>query len=287
MNKVLLRWLLPTLALLVFGPLIAWPVGLLRDGIGSADASLFLSNAPMLGVLAVALLIVVAGGGGAVTARLTAPGTGRTFVGLCAAWAMLRTGDSWDMLMAHGGGVVVPWTIEAIVVAGASVVLMVMLMLGGGSHDRGRLVEDFRAAMLGGKAATGILIGVVAGGIAAWLVAMDGGRGQALMGGVFGGVLAAVGVQLAAQDLSPDRARLRAWAAVLVLMVLSPLSLLVLPGAGAIADGARAGTLVGPGLVTPLAWVVGIFLGVPTGLSWVGSVAEKAHAKQVSVTGRA
>lgn len=285
MNKILLRWLLPTLALLVFGPLIAWPVGLLRDGTGSRDATLFLSSNLLLGVVAVVLLIVVAGVGGAVTARLTAPGTGRTFVGLCAAWAMLRTGDSWDMLMAHGGGVVLPWLFEAIVVAGATVVLMLALMLGGGSHDRGRLAADLRAAVGSGKATTGILIGVIAGAVAAWLVAMDGGRGQAMMGGVFGGVLAAVGVQLAAQDLSPDQARLRACASVLVLMVLSPLSLLVMPGAGAIADGARAGTLVGPGLVTPLAWAVGIFLGVPTGLSWVGSVAEKAHAKQGMVAG--
>jgi hypothetical protein len=53
-----------------------------------------------------------------------------------------------------------------------------------------------------------------------------------------------------------------------------------MPGAGAFADGARSGTLVGPGLVQPLDWMVGVFLGVPTGMAWVGSVSERAQHQQ-------
>ncbi|MBZ0171152.1 MAG: hypothetical protein K8E66_02110, partial [Phycisphaerales bacterium] len=86
-----------------------------------------------------------------------------------------------------------------------------------------------------------------------------------------------VGVQLASADLPPERARLRASAAMLVLMVLSPLSMLFMPGSGGVAEAARTGGLLGPGLVQPLDWLAGVFLGVPTGMAWVGSVSDRAH----------
>ena len=277
MNKVLLRWLLPTTAALVFGPLVAGVVASLHDHDGSTETTLLLSSAPLIGVLGLILIAAVAGIGGAVTGRLTAPGTGRTFAGLVVAWAAMRTGASWDIFMAHGGGVIVPLAVEGVLVAAAAAAVVVLLVVGEGTRDARTIRGDLAAALTGKSAWIGMLVGVIGGGVGAFLVAVDGGRGQGMMGGVIGGVLCAVGVQLASAELPPERARLRASAAMLVLMVLSPLSLLVVPGAGAVSEAARAGTLFGPGLVQPLDWFVGVLLGVPTGMAWVGSVSERAQ----------
>jgi hypothetical protein len=277
MPKTILRWILPTAALLLLGPIVGALVAALRDSNGSPDATLLVSTSPLLGLLALLLLTLFAGAGGAVTARLTNPGTARTFAGLCAAWAAIRTADSWNMLMVHGPAVITPLAIEALLVAAAGVVITAALMVAGGSHDHAAFRRDLTTALKGAGAPLGIAVGVAGGAVAAWLVALDGIRGQCLMAGVLGSVLAAVGVQLASPNLTFDQARLRATAAVLLLALLSPLSLLIMPGAGAIADAARTGSLVGPGLVQPLDWLVGLFLGIPTGLHWVGSVAEKAQ----------
>ncbi|HHN77490.1 MAG TPA: hypothetical protein ENK11_02285 [Phycisphaerales bacterium] len=279
MNKVLLRWILPTSAALVFGPLVGAVVASLHDDAGSTETTLLLSSAPVMGVLALILVAAVAGIGGAITGRLTLPGTGRTFAGLVVAWAAMRTGASWDIFMSHGGSVVVPLAIEGVLVAAAAAAVVVLLVAGEGTRDARTIREDLAAALTGKSALIGLLVGVIGGGIGAYLVAVDGGRGQGMMGGVIGGVLCAVGVQLASADLPPERARLRASAAMLLLMVLSPLSLLVMPGTGAVSDAARAGTLFGPGLVQPLDWFVGILLGVPTGMAWVGSVSERAQQR--------
>lgn len=279
MNKVLLRWILPTSALLLFGPIAAAPVRALRDPMGGPDATLILSSAPVLGVLAALLIVAIAGMGGAITARLTAPGTGRTFAGLTVVWAAMVTGDSWRILMVRGGSAVVPLAIEGVIVAVLGACAAVALMLGGGSHEKSSLRDDLKGALGSGTAGLGLLVGIIGGGIGAYLVAIDGGRGQGLMGGILGGVLAAVGVQLAAANLPPEQARLRATASLLLLMILSPLSLIVMPGAGSIADAARSGTLFGPGIIQPLDWLAGVFLGVPAGMAWFGSVAERAQPK--------
>lgn len=255
MNKVLLRWILPTSAALVFGPLVGAVVASLHDDAGSTETTLLLSSAPVMGVLALILVAAVAGIGGAITGRLTLPGTGRTFAGLVVAWAAMRTGASWDIFMSHGGTVIVPLAIEGVLVAAAAGVVVVLLVAGEGTRNARTIREDLAAALTGKSALIGLLVGVI------------------------GGVLCAVGVQLASADLPPERARLRASAAMLLLMVLSPLSLLVMPGAGAVSDAARAGTLFGPGLVQPLDWFAGILLGVPTGMAWVGSVSERAQQR--------
>ncbi len=277
MNKVLLRWVLPTSALLLFGPLVGALVAALHDHDGSPETTLLLSSSPVLGVAALIVLAAVAGLGGAITGRLTLPGTGRTFAGLVVAWAAMRTGASWNILMAHGGSAIVPLAIEGVLVAVAAGVVVVLLVAGEGTRDARTIREDFTAALRGPSALVGLLVGVIGGGIGAYLVAVDGGRGQGMMAGVIGGILCAVGVQLASAELAPERARLRASAAMLLLMVLAPLSLLIVPGAGSVSDAARAGTLFGPGLVQPLDWFVGILLGVPTGMAWVGSVSERAQ----------
>lgn len=277
MNTVILRWLLPTSALFLFGPLVALPISWLRDPTGGAEATPIVSDAPLLGVIAIVLIAAVAMIGGALTARFTAPGTGRTFAGLCVAWAAMRSANSWTFFEIHGGGAVIPLAIEGAIVAVAGAAVIVGLTLGGGFHTKKTLTADLRVAIGSPNAAIGIVVGVAAGIVGTLLVAIDGGRGQCLAGGFFGSLLAAVAVQLAAPTITPEQARLRASVAVLALMIVSPLALLVVPGASSIAEAARAGTLVGPGIVQPLDWLVGILLGVPTGMAWVASVSERAN----------
>lgn len=277
MNTVILRWLLPTSALFLFGPLVALPISWLRDPTGGDAATPILSNAPLLGVISILLIATVAMVGGAITARFTAPGPGRTFAGLCVGWAAMRTAGSWTLLDIQGGGAVVPLAIEGLLVAIAGAAVVVGLRVGGEPASRDSLKSDLRIAVGSPNAWIGIVVGVAAGIVGTVLVAIDGGRGQCLAGGFFGAVLAAVAVQLAAPMITAEQARLRASAAVLALMVVAPLSLLFMPGGDSVAQAARAGTLVGPGLVLPLDWLVGILLGVPTGMAWVASVSERAQ----------
>ncbi len=280
-GSVVLRWTLPTLALVLFGPLLAIPVAGLHDPTGGQAATLVLSDAPVMGIVSLVLIALVASAGGAFTARVTAPGTGRTFAGLCIAWAAIRSADSWRLFQIHGAGASIPLAIEGVLVAAATAAIVAALVVGGRFRTREGFITDVRAAVLSGNAAIGIVVGIAAGIAGAVLVALDGDRGQCLAAGFFGSTLAAVAVQLATPTLPPEQARLRATASVLVLMILAPLIPLVMPGGGEISDAARAGTLLGPGIVLPLDWMVGVFLGVPTGMAWVGSVSERAqHAQQ-------
>ena len=281
-GPLLLRWLLPSLALVLFGPLVAIPVAALRDPTGGVDATLVLSDAPLLGVIALVIMGVGAAAGGSVTARLTAPGTGRTFAGLCVAWAALRTGDSWRLFEIHGAGAAIPLAIEGALAAIAGIAIASTLAVAGGTHSLEEFKTDARAAVGTGNAAIGIAVGVAAGIAGTVLVALDGQRGQCLAGGFFGALLVAVAVHLATPTLSVEQARLRSIAAVCVLMIVAPLTVFAMPGGGAASDAARAGTLVGPSLVQPVDWLVGIFLGIPTGLGWVGSVSENAQQQTAS-----
>lgn len=278
MRKLVLRWALPTSALLLFGPIAAWPVAQLRDSTGGTETTLLLSNAPVLGVLGLALLTGIAAIGGGVTARLTAAGTGRTFAGLCIVWTAMRTGNSWDIFMVRGGGAVVPLAIEGALVAVAGLVLLAALLIIGGGKTPAQAAGELLSTVRGKAAPIGILAGVVGGVIGSMLVGLDGLRGQCLLAGIGGGVLAAVAVQMSAPELSPEQARLRASVVTLLLAVVGPLTMLAVPGGGEIAAAARAGTLTGPGIVQPLDWLAGVFLGVPTGMAWVGSVSERAAA---------
>lgn len=274
-KTVVFRWMCPILALALFGPLLAIPVSGLKDPTGGNSATLILSSTPVIGVLALVALVVVAGLGGAVTARVAEADSGRTFVGLCAGWMALRTAGGWDMLRIHGDGAVMPLVIEGVLVAIAAGLLAAVLTIGGGTRTAEAFKADLKVAVGSGGAVVGILIGIAGGVVGSLLVAIDGSRGQCLAGGFAGSVLAAVAVQLATPTLNGEQARLRAMAAVCGLMVVSPLAMLVVPGGSNIAAGARMGTLIGPGIVQPIDWLVGIFLGIPWGLKWVGSVAER------------
>jgi hypothetical protein len=283
-GPLVLRWLLPSLAAVLFGPLVALPVAALRDSTGGPDATLLLSESPILGIAALIGIAIVAAVGGAITGRLTAHGTGRTFAGLCIAWAAMRTGDSWRLFEMHGAGAAIPLAIEGLLVAVAGFTIATVLTIGGGRHTVETFKADLREAVGSANGAIGVVIGVAAGIAGAVLVGLDGARGQCLAAGFFGSLLAAVGVHLATPTLSLEQARLRSIAAVCVLMVVGPLTVYAFPGGGAAADAARGGTLVGPSIVQPLDWLVGIFLGIPTGLGWVGSVSEKAHQQAQSPT---
>lgn len=278
LKSVVLRWVLPTSAALVFGPLAAWPIGELRDAGGGLEATAVLSASPLMGVLAILFVALVAGVGGGITARLTLAGTGRTFAGLVVVWAAMRTGDSWLMLTEHGGGAVVPLVLEGVVVAVVGLVMIAgLISMGEGKPLRAGFGE-ISGSVRGKGAGLGILIGVVGGLVATLLVALDGMRGQCLFGGIAAGVLCAVGVQGASPETPGEVARVRASVATLLLAVIGPLTLLFMPGGGEIASAARAGTLTGPGIVQPLDWLAGVFLGVPTGMAWIGSVSERAQA---------
>lgn len=278
--RIVLRWMLPSLALVLFGPLVALPVAGLGDRTGGPDATLLLSNAPFIGVLGLIGIVLVAAFGGAITSRLTTPGTGRTFAGLCIAWAALRTGDSWRIFEMLGTGAAIPLAIEGVLVGAAGLLVAAALAIGGGTHTPSSFKDDLKVAVGSGNGAIGIALGVAGGIIATMLVALDGERGQCLAGGFCGALIAAVGVHLATPTLTTEQARLRSIAVVCVLMIVGPLTVYAVPGGAAAAESARAGTLVGPAIVQPLDWLVGIFLGIPTGLGWVGSVSEKAQQQQ-------
>jgi hypothetical protein len=285
-RAIVLRWALPTLALLVFGPLAAVPMAGLRDGHGGPDTTPFLSATPVVGAVALVVAAVVAGLGGGLTARVTAAGTGRTFAGLVLVWVAMRTGDSWLILADRGSGAVVPLAIEGAVVAALGLVLVATLKGLGEGKPIPEAWGDVVGSVRGKGAGLGLLVGVVAGLVGAMLVALDGMRGQCLLGGIGAGVLCAVGVQLSSPETPPETARLRASIATLVLAVVAPLTLLVMPGGTGIAEAARSGSLMGPGIVQPLDFLAGVFLGVPTGMAWVGSVSERAHAAHESGSGR-
>ena len=69
--------------------------------------------------------------------------------------------------------------------------------------------------------------------------------------------------------------RLAAYASVVLLGVVGPLTSLITPGAAALPTAVLNDSFFGPARLLPLDWLTGALLGVPVGLTWAGSMLDR------------
>lgn len=302
MLQAALRWILPLTSLLVLGPLAGLLTGSLIAPDGGHDATPLLCDTPVFGVLAAVGVFVLATVGGVVTASQMGGGWGLASAGFVLAWGAWGTGTVDQILRRTQTGATF-WTIaaEGALVGALGVVSAVVILAAGrrhraGPHEpvpAGSLVDGLRAevrsaagALLGrpadpddteapqgaGAVLLSLLVALAAGGVGAWLVAVEALKGQTFAAAAVAGLVAA-----AIGRITAERSPTTLFVLVVALMaVAAPIAAAVMyPGAEGAVRAAYASNLIPIGRILPLDWIAGAFVGIPIGLSWAASMTER------------
>ncbi len=295
--KGAIKWAIYMIALLVIGPLAAGPLASLRDVSGGHEATVLISTSLAAGVLAGVIPIVAAGAVGLVTARLIGPRHGMLSAGLVLARAAWRSASIDGLMRAtRDGGAMLPLAGEGALLGLAGVLLGAAIWVAGGDPARDRLhapapsgadradapIAPARRVWLLITGATGakgggiaaILAGLAAGGVVAWMVALEPLKGQTIFAAMLAGVAAGgFGRAVTARDEKPSP--MAALIAMTLLACIGPISALVMNGGSRVVGAAIGGDLFTLAMPMPLDWLAGAFWGIPIGLSWAESMVEK------------
>lgn len=271
MRAGIVRWMFYVAAMMVVGPLAAGLLSGLRAADGSPAATPLASTAPVGGMLRGLLAMAIALGFGAAASRVSGMHAGLTTAGLVMAWVAWRSGEVHELIReAHSAGPLTRLSIEGAIFGAAGVLMACVLVLAakGEGTARQRLLGSGRGTVVA------CAIGLAAGALAAWLVAVTPLKGQAVMAAVAAGAAAAAAARLA--DIRVPLAPVAVPLAVLA--VLGPVAGLVLSGSGNVVAASYQGALAPIAQITPLDWIAGALLGIPLGAGWAGSMIEKRAA---------
>jgi hypothetical protein len=282
MTKVVLRWVMPILALFVLGPSASRLVGLLRASDGSQDVTLLVNTTPALGVLVAFAIVALALVGALPAARFLGARVGLTVAGLTLGWAAWYTAPIGLLARSHSGsGLLITLLGEGVLMLGLGLVILLGVIHVGESNEGDPLCAPVRE-QLHKSLKTGPGLGAMAGALVAsmviaWFVATEPTRGQALFAGFLGGIGAgSVGVWCGS-FLGKDVPPLAALMGVLLACVAAPALGLLMPGGEALRDAVVSDTLPGPVRLQPFDVLVGMTLGAPIGLGWVGSMLDTSE----------
>jgi hypothetical protein len=298
MRNSIIRWTIYLIALFIAGPAAGALVGSVHATDGG-PASPLVSASPIAGLVYVLIAMAVALVFGVVGARLLGTGPGMSAAGVVVAWAAWRTADVDQLIRtAHSGGPLTMLAVEGATFGVTGLILAVIIWLFGAAHERkgtgpdtvsasaqsspdsitGRATEKEQdlawlvRKMRSGKATLpSIAVGIVVGGVAAWLIAVTPLKGQAVFAAIAAGAFAAAAGRLV--DFEAPMPAM--FIPILVLAILGPLTGLVLADSRGIVATSYAGRLFPLANVSPLDWIAGGLLGIPLGVSWAGSMIEK------------
>lgn len=291
MKKVITHWSLVLLALFVFGPIAGRMVATLRAPDGGPDATPLVSSQPAMGLVIGIAAMFVAVLPGLLAARLVGLGSGLGAAGLGLAWVAWRTGTV-DELLRRAQSASPLWTlaVEGLIFGVLAVLLGGVLVVASGEdrheverasdekvNEKQGFVPRLAACLInsvaGPGAAFGLLVAVIAGALAGWLVAQEPLKGQCVAAGMAAGLAAAV-VGRIAEYRTPTTTIFLALA---VLATVGPLTGALLQGNAERAS--QAGTLFALSYPVPLDWIAGGLLGIPIGTAWASSMLEKRVVK--------
>lgn len=295
MRNGTIRWTIYLIAIFVAGPAAGALVGVIH-AIDGGPASPFVSASPGLGLasavgaLAIALVI------GLFTGKFLGLGPAMTASGLVVAWTAWRTADVDQLIRtAQSGRPLKMLAVEGVILGTAGFLIALFCWLASGRQDASELSDEGgnRAArkvagaakyspgiggafmfrkLFGGKGGpASIAVGLVAGGVAAWLIAATPLKGQAIFAAIAAGAFAAAAGRLVDFE-APVPAM---FFPIAILAAIGPLTGIVMSGSGGIVAAAYKGTLFPLANISPLDWIAGGLLGIPLGVSWAGSMIEK------------
>jgi hypothetical protein len=279
MVKNVLAWTCTVLAVFALGPLVTFPMKQLRAMDGSADVTLLVNRAPLLGVGLLVLLLAVMVGAAWVVGKIVNKPTGMAGAWLIAAWGAWRL-STLDKVFAAAASPNVMWmlAIEGLIVSGAGVLLTGLL------RDDGKEGSTIRSrfAVLGQSATyMGVIAGVVVGAIVAHMVGYQTLKGQAFAAAAIGSIGAAAASHLTMLMLGKDPSPVAGAVSIMVLATAGPIAAQVIYGNG-LGTALRAGPgltggggIIGVSVPISLDWLGGMLLGLPIGEGWAASMIDK------------
>lgn len=271
MHHWLLRWTLIILAVFLVGPIAGQATAAIPALDGGPHAAALVTRSPVAGVGLTLASLTIATLWGLLGARLLGARTGLFLAGLVVAWGAGQGATVVGLMRATGeAGTFVSLAIEGglLLVVGLGMSWAICLV--------GRATEVDEAEPLTHiDNVYAVIAAVLAGGLAAWLIGREGLKGQTLGAGVAAGVAGATIGRLIGQRAQP----LLFVPALMLLAVVGPLVAMQSAGANAV-ERVFENRISALGLLTPMDWLAGALLGVPLGLTWASSLANKhAHAR--------
>ncbi|MBL8746933.1 MAG: hypothetical protein JNK58_11325 [Phycisphaerae bacterium] len=271
MSRTAWRWVLIGVSFWVLGPLAMKLMSGVRAPDGGAEASLLLSESPLMALGACAVAFALAGAAGAAGSWAFGVRTGLFVAGLVLVWPAWEGGTVLGILRrTQSVGSLRTLGFEGVVVAVATVALgYVVARSGAGAGGRSEGVERPRRGFELADV-VGPTVGLIVGAIGAAATARSEMAGQVIAAAFVAGLVGTLASVLFNSRVNPA-------------VVLSGLAMLAFigPASGAVIDGANAVRHVYDGTITPLArltplhWAAGLLLGVPVGASWASGLVKK------------
>lgn len=276
------RWILYIVALVVLGPIAGLLMGLTDGPDGSAGTAL-VSKSPIVGVISVLLGTILAAGLGALAAWRCGLRPGLTCAGIVMCWMAGMSASTFSTLSATGDA---PWGWfigEGVLVALCLVGIGIAVALAAQRHtpqpgehvtpQSTEAMESEHSLSFSGRAAAGVVIAAIAGGAAAWVLAVTDLKGQTIAAAAIAAIAIAVVIKLV--DLKTPA--LGALAAAALLAIVGPAYAMATVPADTALAAAYAQALPGIVRLTPLDWAAGTLLGTPIGLAWAASIVKRAE----------
>ena len=274
MKEWLLRWAFVLVALLVVGPLLGAAIGWIPSVDSGGEATILVNRAPLLALLVALLVIAAAAGFGGVASRVVSPGTGLFVCGAALAWAAGSSGSVLGVLrVTREGGTLWRLSIEGLLIAVVGAGAAWLIWRAGDRPDKKDAPIDHPAVEI----SLGFVSALLAGALAAWVIAREGTKGQTIAAAMAAGLVGATVARVVAQRVHPAAVV----GGVLALAALGPGVAALRSGGDAVAH-AFSNRILELALLSPLDWLAGAMMGVPLGLLWAHSMVMKHTHKEAS-----
>lgn len=280
MRNGIIRWTIYLIALFIAGPAAGALVGAVH-AVDGGPASPLVSASPGLGLASAIGALVMALLLGLITGKFLGLGPAMTASGFVVAWAAWRTADVDQLIRtAQSGKPLKMLAVEGLVLGVLGMAIAIGCWVVSGRQDTierrqsktGEIQVSLLKKIFGGKGGpASIAVGLVAGGVAAWLIAATPLKGQAVFAAIAAGAFAAAAGRLVDFE-APAPAM---FLPILILAAVAPLTGLIMAGSGGVVAAAYKGSLFPLANISPLDWIAGGLLGIPMGTSWAGSMIEK------------
>lgn len=268
MRSTIIRWTLYCFALFAAGPAAGFLISMIRAADGGPGSAL-VNTSPIIGLAITFAALLIAAAVGAVTGRLLGAAPALTAAGIVIAWAAWKSAEVEQLIrIAQGGGPLVRLALEGSILGILGFGLVIGCLFATRNATNPWHLEPL-SKLLGKNGMTTIVVGVVAGGVAAWLIAATPLKGQAVFAAIAAGTMAAAATRLVDID-TPIHVM---FIPIAILAILGPLTGLIF--SGNVVAATYKGALFPLANIAPLDWIAGGLLGVPMGVSWAGSMIEK------------
>ncbi|MGQ0629066.1 MAG: hypothetical protein ACT4PL_13335 [Phycisphaerales bacterium] len=287
MANSILRWGLFLLALLVVGPLAHALISGITAADGSRHVSAFVNAAPFTGILRALGCLILATATGMLSARLVSLNVGLLNLGVVLAWTAAGLGTMDEILratqaanrawlMGLEGGVF------GFLAAGAA------CMVAAANHKRLALSSPTpptpEPSTSRADHAVAFACIFAAGFVAAWAVAQNMLKGQAIATGAATAIIGTIAATVIVRRAHPAVVA----TGLMALAIVGPIMGVLLhgsSGSGGMVARATAGTLINIARMTPFDWLAGGLIGMPIGRSlsgWLGEMHVRPEPKPAS-----